>query len=193
MNLMSKLLIASFLPTFRYMIKHLLHIWFGWYDDLWSEQTNIDRGLWSHHCAIIVWYLFKSFHFLNSNDVMCRLIETSTISIVWIECNLQDADNFPHKKSSLKYLFLLKLQQVPITFIVHKSKNKNHIDQPFLAQVSFSDRPLSVVCLLYIYNFNFFSRNAGPNFNQTWQKSFLGKRDWELYKWKTAPFPKGRY
>ena len=38
----------------------------------------------------------------------------------------------------------------------------------------------------------FFSRTAGPNFNQTWHKASMGEVDSSLFKWKAPPFSKGR-
>jgi hypothetical protein len=64
------------------------------------------------------------------------------------------------------------------------------------AQVSFSDRPLSVclsvwrlsVRLLY---FRLLLQNRWANFNQSWHKSSLGKQNSEFYKWRTTPLPQG--
>jgi hypothetical protein len=43
------------------------------------------------------------------------------------------------------------------------------------AQVSYSDRPLSVCLFVNFYIFNFLLQNHCANFNQTWRKSSLGK------------------
>jgi hypothetical protein len=54
------------------------------------------------------------------------------------------------------------------------------------AQVSFTDHPLSVVCLavclLNNYIFLLLLQNCWANFNQTWHKASLDKGDSELYK-----------
>jgi hypothetical protein len=63
------------------------------------------------------------------------------------------------------------------------------------AQVSFSDRLLSVVCpfvwclSVRLLHFQLLLQNRWANFNQSWHKSSLGKEDLELYKWRTTPFP----
>ena len=58
------------------------------------------------------------------------------------------------------------------------------------AQVGYTDR-LSPVCLYVCKHFPiFFSRTTGANFNQTWQKSFLGDKDKGL-KEGHAPFQEG--
>jgi hypothetical protein len=95
-----------------------------------------------------------------------------------------------------------------------KKKNEERIEDLILirfdlfsspelkAQVSFSDRLLSVVCLsvcpsvwrlsVRLLHFQLLLQNRWANFNQSWHKSSLGKEDSELYKWRTPPFPKGR-
>jgi hypothetical protein len=66
------------------------------------------------------------------------------------------------------------------------------------AQVSFSDRPLSVVCLavslsvclLNIYIFDFFFRTAGPILTR-FGKSILGQRGFRIIQMKDNPLPQG--
>jgi hypothetical protein len=43
-----------------------------------------------------------------------------------------------------------------------------------------------------LFHFQLLLQNRWANFNQSWHKSFLGKEDSELNKWRTTPFPKGR-
>ena len=65
--------------------------------------------------------------------------------------------------------------------------NKIFSSPELKAQVSFSDRLSSVVCL-----FHLLLQNHLANFNQTWHKVFLGEGDSSLFKWRATPFPKGR-
>ena len=73
------------------------------------------------------------------------------------------------------------------------------------AQVSFSDRRSSVVCLsvppsvcpsvCLSVNFSYFRlllQNHWANFNQTWHKASLGREDSSLFKWRVPPVSKGR-
>ena len=70
------------------------------------------------------------------------------------------------------------------------------------AQVSYSDRPLSVVRLSVcpsvcpsvckLLHFRLLLQNRWANFNQTWHKSSLGGGDSKLLKWRGLPFSKGR-
>jgi hypothetical protein len=72
------------------------------------------------------------------------------------------------------------------------------------AQVSYSDRPLSV-CLsvrasvrLAVYvcellHFRLLFQNRWASFNQTCHKSSLGEGDLSLFKWRAEPFCKGIY
>ena len=72
------------------------------------------------------------------------------------------------------------------------------------AQVSFSDRLSSVVCLsvrlsvrpsvsVNFSYFRFLLMNHWTNFNQTCHKAVLGEGDSSLFKWRAPPFSKGRY
>jgi hypothetical protein len=56
------------------------------------------------------------------------------------------------------------------------------------AQVSYSDRPLSVCKLLHFQ----LLQNHWANFNQTWHKSSFGGGDSSLFKWRGSPISKGR-
>jgi hypothetical protein len=59
------------------------------------------------------------------------------------------------------------------------TKNKNFSTPELKAQVSFSNRPLSFVCLsVRLLHFRLLLQNRWVNFN----KSSLGKGDSELYK-----------
>ena len=70
------------------------------------------------------------------------------------------------------------------------------------AQVSFSDRLSSVVCLFVhpsvrpsvfnVFIFRLLLKNHWANFNQTWHKAFLGERDSSLFNWRAPPFSEGR-
>jgi hypothetical protein len=66
------------------------------------------------------------------------------------------------------------------------------------AQVSYSDCPLSVVCLFVcpsvckLLHFRLLLQNHRANFNQTRRKSSLGGGDSKLFKWRGLLFSKGR-
>ena len=65
------------------------------------------------------------------------------------------------------------------------------------AQVSFSDRPSSVVLLFdrLSVNFSYFHlllHSHKGNIKQTWHKASLGKENSSLLKWMVTPFSKGR-
>ena len=65
------------------------------------------------------------------------------------------------------------------------------------AQVSFSDRLLSVVCLSVCPSVNFshfqlLFQNHWTNFNQTWHKASLGGGDSIFFKCRATPSSKGR-
>jgi hypothetical protein len=64
------------------------------------------------------------------------------------------------------------------------------------AQVSYSDRPLSVICpsdvCLLDLHFRLLLQNHRANCNQRWRKSSIGERDSELFIWRATPFSKGR-
>jgi hypothetical protein len=59
------------------------------------------------------------------------------------------------------------------------------------AQVSFSDRPLSIICLLNIYIFDFFSRTTGPISTKLGRKHLLVKGIQVSSNDDDRPFPMG--
>ena len=78
-----------------------------------------------------------------------------------------------------------------IRFLAHLSRR---LKWAFLIKIC----PLSVVVVVVIVvvvNFSHFHlllQNHWANFNQTWHKASLGKGDSSLFKWRAAPFSKGR-